>query len=100
MLLLVEREISLSRRVRTELHGSVAAVNGWEFSQRSARKRDLRDFFLLWVTNSDRGREKVDLVHSSAIAAAFSLLYGYCHLFFICQQMGVVKFFGFDACML
>ena len=36
---------------------------------------------------------------SSAIAASFSVLCGYCHLFFICQQMGVVKFFGFDACM-
>jgi hypothetical protein len=34
---MAEREISLSRRVRTELHSSVAAVNGWDFSQRLAR---------------------------------------------------------------
>jgi hypothetical protein len=99
---MVEREISLSRRVRTELHGSVAAVNGWDFSQRSAREREreIKGFFLLRVTNSDRGQEQVDLVHFPLPSPPLSLLCGYSHLFFICQQMGVVKFFGFDACML
>jgi hypothetical protein len=40
MLLMAEREISLLRRVRTELHGSVTVMNGWDFSQRLARERE------------------------------------------------------------
>uniref|UniRef100_A0A2N9FEI9 Uncharacterized protein n=1 Tax=Fagus sylvatica TaxID=28930 RepID=A0A2N9FEI9_FAGSY len=83
---MAEREISLSRRVRTELHGSVAAVNGWDFSQRSARERErFKGFFLLPVTNLDRGQEQVDLFHFPLPSPPLSLLCGYSHLFFICQ---------------
>ena len=101
---MAEREISLSRRVRTELHGSVAAVNGWDFSQRSARERErereiLGIFVVVGYKFRSRTRASRSGSFSSAITAAFSVLCGYCHLFFICQQMSVVKFFGFDACM-
>ena len=46
-------------------------------------ERDLRDF-LLWVTNSDRGQEQVDLFHFPLPSPPLSLLCGYSHLFFIC----------------
>jgi hypothetical protein len=77
VLLMVEREISLSGRVRTELHGSVAAVNGWDFSQRSARERerDLRDFFVVGYKFRSRTRASRSVSFSSAIAAAFSPLW-------------------------
>uniref|UniRef100_A0A2N9FMS8 Uncharacterized protein n=1 Tax=Fagus sylvatica TaxID=28930 RepID=A0A2N9FMS8_FAGSY len=68
-------------------------------SDRRKRERDLRDYFVVGYKFRSRTRASRSGSFSSAIAAAFSVLCGYCHLFFICQQMGVVKFFGFDAYM-